>query len=326
MKTNKILMIILAVCMALALSGCQLAREDAGEGTEKNGDRLIGVFITTEYLDLFDMEGYLNDNLNRLSGGEITLEGDNSQYQGRLYATLATQTLTNEETDETSDIREFVFEGIKGISYFGATVPGSENEDSYVTSGSDEAITDGHMGVDYGDGEDKMSLEGTIYVSPDYAGKTCYFNPVYQSADGSVYAVSGSGLMADGMLEGSVYSQTLDETTTITENGKSKAVSTSIKISLTVMFPPEQIVVMQMDKDSTVISRIEYAPGELPDTLTPDKGTEYILVETYKHDREGNQVVSRSIYDTSNETMEAFYRSDNDICVKQSTQLDWSKN
>ena len=31
-------------------------------GTDGNGDRLIGAFITSEYLDLYDMEGYLNDH------------------------------------------------------------------------------------------------------------------------------------------------------------------------------------------------------------------------------------------------------------------------
>lgn len=58
-------LLLMQLLMLTLLSGCQLAREDEGE----NGDRLVGVFVTTEYIDLFDMERYLNDNL-RAVGGE----------------------------------------------------------------------------------------------------------------------------------------------------------------------------------------------------------------------------------------------------------------
>ena len=50
--------------MAFTASGCTLAVSDAG--TDGNGDRLIGAFITSEYLDLYDMEGYLNDHASSL--------------------------------------------------------------------------------------------------------------------------------------------------------------------------------------------------------------------------------------------------------------------
>jgi hypothetical protein len=66
MMIKRSLAVCLAVCFLLTLAGCQLAVEDAG-GTN-NGDRLIGVFVTKEYLDLFDTEGYLNDNISKLSG------------------------------------------------------------------------------------------------------------------------------------------------------------------------------------------------------------------------------------------------------------------
>ena len=48
------------IFMAFTASGCTLAVPEAG--TDGNGDRLIGAFITSEYLDLYDMEGYLNDH------------------------------------------------------------------------------------------------------------------------------------------------------------------------------------------------------------------------------------------------------------------------
>ena len=49
---------------------------------------MIGVFITTEYLDLYDMESYLNDHASSLvNDGSITL-GNDSKYEGKLFAEL----------------------------------------------------------------------------------------------------------------------------------------------------------------------------------------------------------------------------------------------
>ena len=56
----KSLFTLSVIFMAFTASGCTLAVPEAG--TDGNGDRLIGAFITSEYLDLYDMEGYLNDH------------------------------------------------------------------------------------------------------------------------------------------------------------------------------------------------------------------------------------------------------------------------
>ena len=73
---DKIIAICLALIICLGLCGCQLALP---EGQETGRDRLIGCFITTEHLDLFDFEAYFNDNAHKLvSGGEINLEEDTS--------------------------------------------------------------------------------------------------------------------------------------------------------------------------------------------------------------------------------------------------------
>ena len=80
--------ILYAVCCALLmglLGGCQLAREDAGANAIQ--DRLIGVFVTTDYIDLFDAEGYLNENLKGFQNGNVIVDGDTRRYEGRLYGT-----------------------------------------------------------------------------------------------------------------------------------------------------------------------------------------------------------------------------------------------
>lgn len=316
--------IMIAACLALILyilTGWQLAQEDA----DMVEDKLVGVFVTTEYLDLFDFEGYLNDNLSSFRGGEITVDGNTQKYQGRLYATLTTRILTSEETGETFGTEEYVFEGIEGIAYFSPTIPATAERDSYIASVSDEAISDGHMSLNYKDDETSIILEGTIYTSPSNKRHTYYFNPVYQSADGSVYAVSGSGFMVnnESYSEGSVYSQTMDASTTVTENGKVKTDSTSIKLSISIMLAPEKIVVLQMDADSELISRTEYSPGEMPEFFMPEAATSYLIVETYKQDDTGSPKTSRTIYGRDAERIETFSARADGICIKHWTQIMW---
>ena len=75
MMNRKIFAVFLAFFILLMSTGCQLAREDMAEN--RSGDKLIGVFITKEYLDLFDIESYFNDNIHKISpGGSIAIDGD----------------------------------------------------------------------------------------------------------------------------------------------------------------------------------------------------------------------------------------------------------
>ena len=48
MTMKKISAILLALILLLTMSGCQLARTE----TEKTKDRMVGVLITRDYLDL----------------------------------------------------------------------------------------------------------------------------------------------------------------------------------------------------------------------------------------------------------------------------------
>ena len=83
-------------------------------------------------------------------------------------------------------------------------------------------------------------MEGTLYV-PTGEDKIYYINPVYQSSDGSVYVLSGNGHMFSGIGgEGAAYSQTLEENITVRDNGHEKHRNIVVKISFSVMIPPEK--------------------------------------------------------------------------------------
>lgn len=90
---NKLGIIILACVLVAAFilgatGAVTFAKDEPTENSDSaSKDRLIGVFITTEHLDLFDFESYFQDNANKvLSGGEIS-SSDSAPFQGRLYAT-----------------------------------------------------------------------------------------------------------------------------------------------------------------------------------------------------------------------------------------------
>ena len=320
----RIALCCLIVCIICALTGCQLAREDAGENFTE--DRLVGVLLTTEYLDLFDFEGYINDNLANMSGGTIPMDTRTEQYQGRLYATLEKKVLTNEETGEKVETEEYIFEGIDGISYFVASIS-TENERSYFASGSSGGvISDGHTSYIKTDDGEVTTLEGTVYVSSKGQAHTYFFNPVYQSTDGQVYATAGTGISTDGnQAEGAAFSQTMDASYTITENGKTTTDSISVKVSFSLLFPPTEIVILQMDKDSATVSRMEYVPGDVPTAIIPEQNTEYIVVETHKTNIEDKAQISRKLYGKDSESLEAFFCREDGICEKQWVHINWSK-
>lgn len=310
--------------MLFSVTGCQLALEDAG--MNGGGDRLVGVFVTKGYLDRLDMGAYLNDNnlIDLSEDGDIALEVDSKNYQDRLQATLTTRSWID-ETGMSNEEREFIFENIDGINFFAATIPATENEESYLSSKFDEAISDAYIDIHIADDADRIELEGTMVISPGFLSDALYINPVYQSEDGSVYVTSGSGFATGGMQdEGSIFSQTLEETKTVTGNAPSKKASILIKISIEVMFPAEKVVLMEMAADSTVMKRTEYVPGELPDHLVPEAETQYIIFETHKQNREGDIKISRSIHDKNDEGLENFLCRKDGVFVKEWVGIDWS--
>lgn len=318
---RKIMLAVYGVLVLCALTGCQLAQENLGA----NEDKLIGVLVTTEPLGLFDFDGYLSDNAS-FQGGELTLNGNTEAYQGRLYAALITKTLTDEETGEKTDTNEYVFENIEGTGYFSPTVPATDESENYIAPVQDEGISDGHRNFNFGEEENSLTMEGTIYATPMSENQTYYCNPVYQSADGSVYTISeyGGFMVSDeSYSEGPVITQTLDASTTVTENGKAMTESTSIKISISIMFAPEKIIVMQMDENNELLSRMEYAPDMMPEDVMPEADTAYLIVETIKRDDTGSLKSSCEIYDRDAESFATFSVRADGVCIKHWTQLKW---
>ncbi|HPJ01430.1 MAG TPA: hypothetical protein PKU80_01145 [Candidatus Limiplasma sp.] len=175
---RKLWVIILCLFTALALTGCQLAQPDADGDMET--DRLVGIFLTQESLDLFDIEGYMNDNIMNLQGDTVVIDGYAPDYQGRLYAEQTVKTLTNEATGKQTEIADFVFP-VDGIPYFAASISQGEPGDRYNMSVSDPAVSDGHVHYKIEDGGDSVTMTGTLNVPPSNITKT-YFSTLCTKA------------------------------------------------------------------------------------------------------------------------------------------------
>jgi len=315
-------LLLLTLMLTLLLCGCQLADTNLGE-TETPKDRLIGVFVTLEHLDLFDHEAYLKDNLDAIAAGKTLDTVDAEQYGGRLYAVLKDRILTNEATGTQTTRQDYVFEGIEGFSYFTPTVFDTETEESYVFTGSDEAISNGHAALKSGDTEE-INLTGTIYLSPDHGEGICYLNPVYQSADGSVYAVQGHGYSLSGVMsEGPNITCTLAEETAVTQNGETKTAKTSVSMAIEIMYVPQEIQVVRFDTDDRILSRDVYVPGTVPDEMIPGSDTAYLVVHTVKLDRDGNTVMTSALYDRTKDGFDTYHCRTDGVCVAGYTKLDW---
>ncbi len=294
----------------LGCGGCQLADPEQSEQTAEQ-DQLIGVFATEEYLDLFDYDTYFSDNADKLvEGGETVISPQDSEaYGGRIWATQ-------------KDNGDWVFEGLEGLGFYAYRYE-SEAETG-IASHLDEGLTGNGMHVTSTDEGESVELEATIYHVP--GGRVRYhFNPVYQTPDGTVYLTAGTGIYMEGTVEGEASTHTLsDSVTTTGPDGKSTVTGCDLAVRVEIMNAPSKIVILQMDEDSGVLDRKSCAPGQVPESLTPEPGCAYLVVETHKTGPDGD-MVSRELVDAGAESFSTFQARPDGVCVKRDTTLLWAE-
>lgn len=314
MKTKTIaafFVCVLAAAFLLGLTGTVQVAADA-DGDTSDGGRLIGAFVTASHLELFDGEAFIKDNMDKLSaGGEPG--GDTAGYEGRLYATLA-----DVQAGGGAGSGEYVFEDVDGIRFFAAVV--SDESGAYTACFSDSAISDGRMDVaGTGDGA-SLTLEGTIYASTLSEARCFYVNPVYQTEDGRVYAVTGEGITMSGdLVDGMSHTLALTESRSTTVNGDTLKNETSVTVTVEYITPPERVRVVQLDADDRVAAVVEYQSGSVPDTITPEPGVEYIIVESLS--AEG--AAERELFQKNDGFLTALSCGSDGVCVKHDTKLEW---
>lgn len=325
MKTKKIIMIIVSVIIAAFVLGSTGIVSLVNTAADEVGsaDRLIGVFITRDYLDLFDSEQFFNDNLNLLvSGGQIS-ESENEKYQGRLYATLVETRDTDEETGEVIGREEFVFEEVDGICFFVPQI--TDQFGTYWSSSFDEPIADGFIHFDSTDEGESISMEGTVYVSTNANAVAFYFNPVYQTSAGEVYVISGEGMFfGDHSAAGTSMSYEIKDTHALAMGDLTTSYGAEIKVTVCYMDEPEKVSILEFDEKNHLLAHTECNPNQLPDAIKVQPDTQYIIVETAISGEQG-EGISRELFDREDETLSAFYRREDGICLKKECAIEWEK-
>lgn len=119
---------VIALLSALSMTGCSIPQLAKSQSETENGkDLLVGVYITSEPLDLFDMEAYLEENLGAvINGGSVSSE-DEIKYGGRGYAKLTKAPFTEDGMTHTRysyDFPELKTEGM----LFGSFLVDDEGE------------------------------------------------------------------------------------------------------------------------------------------------------------------------------------------------------
>lgn len=306
MKKRMGLLLAAGVLLAglLTLDGCRLAREDGAA----SGDRLIGVYVTTEYLDLLDMEAYLGDHMGQvLHGGSFTMTGDTSAYEERIYA-------VNDSDDPLAP--NYTFPGLEGVAIYSVLAKDPEGGQDCWTSGEGDQAW---MHVSYGveDDQDSIEITADLYVSDRVSRHAMYANPMYQTADGTVYLRSGTGASGD-LGEGATLSQTVEETTTLTENGETETVRCKVTVTMTAIPPAETIRVVQMSRDNEVLSFQDFPADQVPAAFTPELNTAYLLVESRSGD-----AVTRELYDREEESFRTYRGGETGFFSWSNTDICW---
>lgn len=266
----KKLAIALIFVLALMLPGCSLLRED---GEPADADRLVGVYITENYIDSFDFEAYVQDNASSLSGGsgEISRE-DAAKYTRRIYAEI------------TDGKTSFPIEGI-------AFIAARYEKDGESCTGSDygDKLADVHLSINVSDGMETTVLTGKLFADSGAGHMSAYCNPVYQQADGRVYLVPGEGMSAN---MGSM-THSLSESCESAKKGE-RGYGMDITLEVEGRRPSEKLAVLLYSAEGALLSRTEYAPEEMPEEISAE-GAAWAVFEDYTADYSGEPQVIRQL-------------------------------
>lgn len=308
MKSRKCFAVSI-LCILCMLTGCSLAKEDAA--TVAGEDRLIGAFITTEYVDLFDFETYFQDHVSDFVEDEA-VQIDGTGYEGRIYATLLKEAEGNQE--------KYVFENLDGYLCILPTM-GQEETGTYTANQIDDMFDMEEVHINCTDDGETLTLRGTLYACPKKNEIiTFYTNPVYQQSDGKVYLVSGTGasFQADDLYS-SRMSQKVEDSMTTTLNGKKVTNATLVEIAVEAVVPAKEIRIVQMDQENRMLCTESFEPGKLPEVFVTQAETAYLLLESVSG---VTGKVTRTLYERGTDQISAYYRGEKNICMKQNVLLE----
>ena len=298
MKTKKYIIIlaccILAAAFILGITGVV----NLSTGIQvKNSDRLIGFLITRDSLDQADDCHYPATRVEKQ--GTIEVDGEEEPYLDVNY----------------------VFEGIDGIPFMLADTTGEDGVNSSTTI-SDGGVSD--VQVYHSQTDDNIteeSLTGTLYLARGKDDYLFFFNPIYQTADGDVYAVRTASGMAPSLGLCSSVSTHKTQDLSWTEGIKTFTRSMRVEVKMLLADKPVKVSIYQYNADHELIHSDEYDPLSVPETFSPRPVAEYLVIET---ENEGGDPV-REICGKKDESFTVKLAREDGICVAEGHEIIWPK-
>ena len=320
----KVALLLMVLCVVVAaLSGPQLKKPES-ENKSTLSDRLIGTVITTESINTFDMEAYLNENIDSIIKDEnytVNIE-DKQNYNNKIYARQVTKENITEDGEKITH-KEYVFDDIDGLWIFDAKIPSTETEESYTCLCSEGGISNVKSNIHHTDnGAQEIELIADIYYSYEKWGTVFYMNPVYQESDGDIYCVEGMGYAVSGdkgSIDGtSSGSQTLNDKINVNDNGEEIVYQSKVTINYIPVYVPSQIEFVFMNEDNKAIKEETFKPENVPEELTVPKSTEYVIVIQKNEEGSIADVIGKNCENSE------FIAEDNDsYCSLHSVNLVW---
>lgn len=311
-----IMVLVLLIGFALGFSNVisldkSTDKENLGKG---EGDELIGCLITTEYLDLFDVEKYITENLDNLD--KFSSPKNTQQYENRIYAVKEDFSLTDEESGEKTEYSQYVFKDVEGYSFYDCYIKAQGDGEGYTTLVSDDAIWDCKVSHETAEGYKSTILEGTLYVhSAD--NDMLYLNPVYQAKDGEVYLLSGMG---SNVINGS---QSMKEEVTVTVDGEKITKKTEVIVNVQKTDNVESVELIELDKNCDIVKRKIFTIGNMPNEYTPDILTDSIIVQQSINNENEEPFVKRIILNKGEEMIELPSKQDELVCLMKIVDVKW---
>ena len=303
---NKKLIIVLACCIlaaAFILGVTGVVNLSQGI-TVKNSDRLIGFLITRTSLDQDD---------NQLT------QADDYHYPATRVEKPGTIEADGEE-EPYLDV-DYVFEGIDGFPFMLASTETGDGVNSSTTI-SDGTVSD--IQVSYSQTNDNATEEGisgTLYLARGKDDYLFWFNPVYQTADGDVYAVRATAGMSPSLGICSSVSTHKTQDLSWTEGLKTFTRSMRVEVKMLLADKPVKVSIYQYNAAHELIRSDEYDPSSVPETFSPLPVAEYIVIET---ETDGCDPV-REIFGKNDESFTVKLAREDGICVAEGHEIIWPK-
>ena len=268
-----------------------------------------------------------------VSLAEETVPVDPSEGS-RLIGLLITREDLAEYTDETGvlpascvqkgpdDETEYQFGNVSGLRLI-CFIASEDNGEGSIISNADDGIS----AVDFNMSEDgsSVAMDATIKFVPGQDETLFFYNPVFRTDSGQVFAVPGDfmGISAAMNPPGSSVGQTLRDERRHTENGSEITDTTTVNIQIQAVREPMETRLLQFSAGHELLESEAYAPGTVPEQIVPLAEADYLLVETEEKNPDGGPFTRREAIGRDVDFLNTMSCREDGICLCHYHEVLW---